>query len=122
MSGFRDLEKPNRTYSRRCHNPECDEMYCTYSKYSSFCGKCKPEFLGYKKCPEWLKRCYRRSVQYRCQECKKLEVEVGILTPHRIKRGNNGGLYTVFPLTDKRNNIKVVCRDCHKKLHGREFT
>ena len=74
-------------------------------------------FRGYKVCPRWLHDCYRRSAQYKCQRCGRREHEVGKLIPHRIKRSNKGGLYTVYKLNDKRNNIKICCKECHKKFH-----
>ena len=76
---------------------------------------------GLKKCPNWLKKVYRRGVKYKCQQCHKSEEEVGTLIPHRIVRGYAGGLYTVALLNTKGNNIKVVCDSCHKLLHGNEF-
>jgi len=36
------------------------------------------------------------------------------LVPHRIKRGNAGGLY--IP-----RNIMMVCEDCHKEFHCKEI-
>ena len=78
--------------------------------------------ISYKRCPKWLKDLYRKSVNYTCQECKREESpEVGILVPHRIIRGNEGGLYTLFPLNHKENNVKIVCKECHKKYHANEF-
>jgi len=56
----------------------------------------------------------REFVDYKCEECHKNESEVGELQPHRIRRGNAGGLYEL-------RNIKMVCLDCHKKYHSREF-
>ena len=77
--------------------------------------------FGFKKCPNWLKKAYLKAVENKCQECHFPADIVGNLTPHRIIRGNQGGLYTVALLTSKSNNIKVVCNRCHKKLHGKEF-
>lgn len=37
------------------------------------------------------------------------------LTIHRIRRGHKGGLY-------EHRNCKVLCSDCHKLIHGGEFT
>jgi hypothetical protein len=79
------------------------------------------EIKGYNKCPEWLRKKYRQAVNYTCQSCHKTESEVGILEPHRIIRGNKDGLYTLFPLNHKDNNVKVVCKSCHKKYHANEF-
>jgi len=80
------------------------------------------ELKGLKTCPIWLKIKYREAVNFNCQECKRNEKIVGTLEPHRIKRGNKGGLYTLVPLNNKLNNIKVVCKKCHKKYHSNEFT
>jgi hypothetical protein len=79
------------------------------------------EKIGYKRCPKWLKVIYRKEVNYICQECRKGENEVGTLEPHRILRGNCGGLYTLVPLNHKDNNVKIVCKSCHKKYHSNEF-
>lgn len=75
---------------------------------------------GYKKCPEWLKKVYRRSTNYVCQLCHKSEKEVGTLEIHRIKRRYRGGLYTIYRFTHKKNNVKVICKKCHKQLHSNE--
>lgn len=56
----------------------------------------------------------REFVNKECEECNKSEDIVGKLTPHRIKRGVNGGIYCL-------RNIKMVCKDCHKKYHQSEF-
>jgi len=69
---------------------------------------------GFKVCPKWLKEAYRKAVKFTCQECNKNESEVGILTIHRLIRGNKGGLYVP-------NNCKIVCNSCHKKFHQKEF-
>lgn len=60
------------------------------------------------------KRVLRELVDFICQMCHKHEEIAGILQPHRIKRGNAGGLYTP-------NNILMICNGCHKKIHSREF-
>lgn len=69
---------------------------------------------GYKKSPEWLKLAYRKAVKFTCENCHKKEDEVGKLTPHRIIRGHKGGTY-------RPGNVKMVCNDCHKKIHAYEF-
>lgn len=79
------------------------------------------QIRGFKKCPKWLREAYIRGARYKCQQCKKHQEEVGKLTPHRIKRGNEGGLYTVYTFNHKLNNIKVLCKKCHKKVHSGEF-
>jgi len=79
------------------------------------------EIKGFKTCPNWLKRKYHEAVKGICQECHKNESEVGKLTPHRLKRGNLGGLYTLVPLNHHSNNIKVVCSSCHSKYHQKEI-
>lgn len=71
---------------------------------------------GYKECPTWLKKVYFRAVK-KCQHCKKdkpLEI-------HRVKRGIDGGLYTVWPINKKGSNVKVLCSDCHKLMHSNEY-
>ena len=71
---------------------------------------------NFEKCPSWLRIKYRQAVKFICQGCKEHEDKVGVLQPHRIKRGNKGGYYTVCKLDDKRNNIKVICSGCHKQI------
>ena len=73
--------------------------------------------IGYKTCPAWLHKKYREAVDFKCIRCKKHEDDVGILIPHRIKRGNKGGLYTLVPLNHKDNNVKICCKGCHKLFH-----
>lgn len=71
------------------------------------------ELKGFKTCPAWLKKKYIEAVGGKCQECHKSKN----LQIHRLKRGNKDGLYTLLPLNHKLNNIRVVCKDCHKKYH-----
>lgn len=70
---------------------------------------------GYKECPKFLRDAYLRAVK-QCQRCKKEKP----LEPHRIKRGRDGGLYTVCPINKKGSNVKMLCKDCHKELHANE--
>ena len=72
---------------------------------------------GYTECPKFLKEAYLRAVS-KCQMCNK-EKE---LEPHRIIRGNKGGLYTVCPINKKGSNVKMLCSDCHKQIHSNENT
>ena len=60
------------------------------------------------------KELLRDFVDRDCENCHKNEIEVGKLTPHRIRRGCQGGLYEL-------RNIKMVCSDCHKLFHSGEF-
>ena len=53
-------------------------------------------------------------VGYKCEICKK-EFKINNLHIHRINRGYLGGTYNDF------RNLKVVCNECHKKLHCKEF-
>lgn len=77
---------------------------------------------GYKKpCPEWLKKQYREEANYTCQGCGKHEDEVGTLTPHRIKRDWEGGLYTDCSLKHPKNNVKPSCKKCHGIYHSNEY-
>lgn len=64
-------------------------------------------------CQLWLKEAYIKAVERRCEICGKSEPEVN-LEIHRIIRGNKGGKY--IP-----RNCQVVCEDCHKLIHGKEF-
>jgi len=63
---------------------------------------------------EKQKKVLRELVKFKCEECGKHENEVGLLQPHRIKRGNVGGEY--IP-----RNIKMVCSKCHREYHMGEF-
>lgn len=74
-------------------------------------------FKGFKRCPRWLKEKYRETVRFTCTQCGSHEDVCGKLIPHRILRGNLGGLYTVYRLNDPRSNVKIVCQMCHKKFH-----
>lgn len=76
--------------------------------------------IGYKVCPQWLKKKYREAVNFNCQRCNKNEDIVGKLQPHRIFRGEKGGLYTIVPLNHIDNNIKVLCINCHRMMHNNE--
>ena len=76
------------------------------------------KYWGFKSpCPKWLKDKYRQAVNYTCQDCNKQESEVGKLEPHRIKRGCEGGLYTVCPLNHPISNVKIICHNCHEKYN-----
>jgi 5-methylcytosine-specific restriction endonuclease McrA len=68
----------------------------------------------YTSCPTWLRDAYRRSVQFTCELCNKKEEEIGRLHIHRIRRGNKGGDY-------RPSNCKVICNNCHKKIHSQEL-
>jgi len=50
----------------------------------------------------------------RCEQCKE-KFSLGELVIHRIKRGCEGGTYECH------RNLKVLCKDCHKKTHAGEF-
>ena len=60
------------------------------------------------------KKVLRELVDFRCQNCDRPEEQVGTLEIHRIRRGSLGGKY--FP-----NNILVICKNCHKLFHSKEF-
>ena len=72
---------------------------------------------GFEDCPSWLNLKFRQAVKFICSECNRHEYIVGKLEPHRIIRGNKGGLYTVVPLNHPDNNVKCCCKSCHKKFH-----
>lgn len=77
-------------------------------------------FKGFKRCPAWLKQKYRETVRFSCMQCQQHEDVCGLLTPHRITRGYEGGLYTVLRLNHPMSNVKIVCKNCHKKLHAND--
>ena len=71
---------------------------------------------GYDSLPKWLREAYLKACGNECQTChRKKPLEV-----NRIIRGNVGGLYTVCALKDKRNNVTIDCKDCHKLKHFSE--
>ncbi len=70
---------------------------------------------GYKECPKFLRDAYLRAVK-KCQMCNRERA----LEPHRLIRGNKGGLYTVCPINKKGSNVKMLCNDCHKAVHANE--
>ncbi|HEY0090087.1 MAG TPA: hypothetical protein VGB37_14670 [Candidatus Lokiarchaeia archaeon] len=78
-------------------------------------------FYSLKRCDKWLKYKFRKSVEFTCQNCKKHESEVGTLEIHRIKRGCEGGLYTILPLNNIHSNVKIYCKKCHLGVHSKEF-
>lgn len=53
-------------------------------------------------------------VDYKCEQCGKV-FKINELHIHRIKRGYMNGTYTNF------RNLKVLCINCHKKIHTYEF-
>jgi 5-methylcytosine-specific restriction endonuclease McrA len=67
-----------------------------------------------KKLTDKQKLVLRELVNFRCQECDKPEEQIGTLEIHRIRRGNLGGKYVP-------NNLKIVCKSCHKLYHSQEF-
>lgn len=73
--------------------------------------------VGYKECPKWLHDAYERACGYQCSLCWN---HFKTLHAHRLKRGNQGGLYTVAPLNTTQSNVKMVCDKCHKKIHAKE--
>ena len=63
--------------------------------------------LGSKKCPIWLKKAYKRAVEFTCEDCRKLFAE-NKLEIHRIIQGYKSGTY-------RPGNVKVLCKECHKR-------
>ena len=49
-----------------------------------------------------------------CEICHKVKL-LNDLEVHRINAGYQGGTYK------NHRNLKVVCSNCHKLLHGNEF-
>ena len=67
-----------------------------------------------KKLSKKKKELLKEFVDFRCEICGIEENKNNVLTIHRIKRGKNGGLYSL-------NNIKIVCNKCHKLIHLNSF-
>jgi hypothetical protein len=70
----------------------------------------------------WLKKKYFEAVNHTCQDCHQKERIDDKLQPHRIKQGNENGLYTIVPLNNLDNNIKVLHKSCHKKYHYNNYS
>ena len=70
--------------------------------------------FGLKKLTKKQKDVLREMVELVCQGCFEHESQVGRLQAHRIKRKHEGGRY--IP-----SNIKMLCSECHKMMHGGEF-
>ena len=49
-----------------------------------------------------------------CEQCHK-QKNLNSLDIHRINRGYKGGTY------EDHRNLKVLCKECHKLIHGGEF-
>jgi hypothetical protein len=63
------------------------------------------------KLTENQKELLRKFVGYKCEQCNRKDFK---LQCHRIRRGCDGGLYEM-------RNIKMLCSECHKKYHFKEF-
>jgi hypothetical protein len=50
----------------------------------------------------------------KCEVCSK-EFEMKDIEIHRVRRRNQGGTY-------QWRNCMVLCKCCHRLIHGREFT
>lgn len=70
--------------------------------------------IGLKKLTEKQKEILREMVEFTCEGCFEHQDKVGKIQPHRIIRKHQGGRY--IP-----RNIKMLCDDCHKQMHGGEF-
>jgi len=55
----------------------------------------------------------REFCDFRCEECRKHEKEVGTLWIHHINRKCCNG-------ADNFRNLKVICSGCSKKIHYKE--
>jgi len=52
-------------------------------------------------------------VDYTCELCHK-KFDFDNLIPHRLRRGNAGGTY-------EHRNVQILCKSCHRLVHGEEF-
>jgi 5-methylcytosine-specific restriction endonuclease McrA len=102
---------------------KCGRIVETDKKYSKICDKCKKPIIinGYSKCPKFLRLAYLRATNNTCQLCHKTFQDKD-LEIHRIIRGNQGGKYTLAKLNSKENNVMVLCKNCHRLIHSKEFT
>ena len=73
----------------------------------------------YEKLPDWAKQKYYEIIKGYCTLCGKYTVYRD-MEAHRIKRGCHGGKYTLCKLNHPNQNVKMVCKHCHKILHHAE--
>lgn len=69
---------------------------------------------GKKRLTKKLKEALIELSDHTCENCHLSDHIIGKLQIHRIIRGINGGTY--LPA-----NCKILCKECHKMLHYREF-
>lgn len=70
------------------------------------------------KLPQWVKRKYSEYVK-NCQLCKK-PITCSEMEIHRIRRGFEGGKYTLCKINHPKQNCMFLCSDCHKLIHSKE--
>jgi 5-methylcytosine-specific restriction endonuclease McrA len=75
----------------------------------------------YLKFPNWVREKYYNTIQGKCQLCEK-NILLSEMEIHRVKRGFEGGLYTLCKLNHKEQNCKFLCNSCHKLVHSKEFS
>jgi len=63
--------------------------------------------IGYKTCPKWLRKAYKKAVKFTCEDTGKVFPE-NELEIHRIIPGYKGGTY-------RPGNVKVLCKEAHKR-------
>jgi len=73
----------------------------------------------YDKLPEWVRKKYYDTIKGECSLCKK-HMLYNDMEVHRIKRGSNGGKYTLCKITHPEQNCVFVHSECHKLLHEGE--
>jgi hypothetical protein len=74
----------------------------------------------FEKFPDWVRDKYHQTIGGKCQMCSK-EISKYQMEIHRVKRGNEGGKYTLCKLNHPKQNCKFLCKDCHSALHANEF-
>ena len=60
------------------------------------------------------KELLKKFVNHRCEICRLKESELNKLVIHHIHR-------RVWEGKDNLSNLRVICENCHKKLHFQEF-
>jgi len=77
----------------------------------------EPGVVYFKKLPEWVRKKYFEVIKGECQLCHK-KMLYKDMEVHRIKSGQEGGLYTLCKLNHKEQNCKFIHSWCHKLLES----
>ena len=61
------------------------------------------------------KECLKEFCRYKCEICKKRESDLNRLIIHHINRQSK-------EINDSLRNLQVICENCHKLMHFKEFS